>query len=264
MVLYAVSDATGELAIALSTAVIKQFQSNLPVIRRGKVRSKERMEGVLQEAKTTQGLVVYTIVSKDVRDWTQKRAEELQVPVVDVMGPLLETMGQYLKVAPSDQPGLKYEFSRDYLRRNEAIEFTVKHDDGNALETIDESDIILLGISRTSKTPLSIYLAYRGYKTANVPLILDMPVSPLIKSANPKKMIGLTISPDKLVDLRSARLSRLGISRVDRYSDLNHINDEVDYARHIFQDLGKIPVINVTTKAIEEVATEIISVMGLA
>ncbi len=263
MILYAVSDATGELALNLATAAVRQFKKEgIALLQRSRIRTLEKISRVVREVRDTHGFIIFTLVSAELREHLIRTANELQVPVVDVMGPALEALARYLQVSPSDQPGLRHEFTGDYYRRNDAIEFAVKHDDGAGLDTIDQADIILLGISRTSKTPLSIYLAYRGFKTANVPIIYNMSLPSEVRSSNPKKIVGLNISPEKLVQLRGARLARLGLSRKEDYANIDHIRQEISYANKLFLQLGSVPVIDVTSKAIEEVATEVQTVLG--
>ncbi len=263
-IIYAVSDATGELAISVAVAALRQFQQQgVSVLRRSKVQSLERAAKIIREAQETGGLVVYTFVAEDLRLGFQRLVAEAKLDAVDVMGPVMAIFSRYLETAPSDQPGLQYKITSDYFRRNEAIEFTVKHDDGQGLETLDQADIVLLGISRTSKTPLSIYLAYRGFKVANVPLIKSVAVPPVVRTLSHRKIVGLTISPEKLSELRGARLIRLGLSPTESYADIEVIREELLFAKRLFSDLEDIPIIDVTMKAIEEVATEILTVLGL-
>lgn len=264
LTIYAVSDATGELAISVATAALRQYrQENIAVLRRGKTRNLDRVAKVVQEAKDSGGVIVFTLVSPELREGLLKLARENKVTAVDVMGPVMGAFSSYFDVAPSDQPGLKYQITGDYFRRNDAIEFAVKHDDGQGLETIDQADIVLLGISRTSKTPLSIYLAYRGFKTANIPIIRNVPPPRVLASLDRRKMVGLTVSPDKLSELRGTRLAKLGLPRTESYANIEFIREELAFAHQVFSELGGIPVIDVTLKAIEEVATEALSVLGI-
>jgi regulator of PEP synthase PpsR (kinase-PPPase family) len=264
LTIYAVSDATGELAISVATAALRQFrQENVAILRRGKIRSLDRVVKLVQEAKDSGALIVFTLVSHDLREGLLRLAAEAGVPAVDVMGPLMSSFETYLHSAPSDQPGLKYRITGDYFRRNDAIEFAVKHDDGQGLETIDQADIVLLGISRTSKTPLSIYLAYRGFKTANIPIVREVPPPRILKSLDRRKIVGLTVAPEKLSELRGTRLAKLGLPRSENYANVEFIRDELAYAHQAFGELGGIPVIDVTLKAIEEVATEVLTVLGI-
>ncbi len=262
--IYAVSDATGELAISIATAALRQFgQDGVAVLRRARIRTMDRVMKVVREAADNQGMIVYTLVSHELRDALHRAAAEMKLPAVDIMGPLLDTFAKFFAASPSDQPGLKYQITTEYFRRNDAIEFSVKHDDGQGLETIDQADIILLGISRTSKTPLSIYLAYRGFKTANVPIIRGVSPPRELRSLNIRKLVGLTVSPDKLSDLRSARLSKLGLPPTESYANIDFIRQEISYAHDVFEGLGRLPVIDVTSKAIEEIATEVLTALGI-
>ncbi len=262
--IYAVSDATGELAISVATAGLRQFkQEGALVLRRARIRSLDRVARVVREAAENHALIVFTFVSNALRTELMRAAEESGVSAIDIMGPVMDGLSRYLNVQPSDQPGLKYQITGDYFRRNEAIEFAVKHDDGQGLETLSQADIVLLGISRTSKTPLSIYLAYRGYKVANVPIIRDVPPPDVLRSLSAKKMAGLTIQPEKLVELRAARLAKLGLSRSESYARIDCIRDEKSHAEKLFQELGAIPVVDVTLKAIEEIASEILVALGI-
>ena len=152
--------------------------------------------------------------------------------------------------------------TKDYFKRQEAIEFTVKHDDGLGLDTIGMADIVLLGISRTSKTPLSIYLAYRGYKVANIPIIRDVPMPKELLQVERTKMVGLTVSSSKLAQLRESRLIKLGRPLSEEYANINRINEELEHSRTYFDQLGGIPMIDVTDKAIEEIASEVLLVLG--
>lgn len=263
MIVYAVSDATGDLAVDLATSALRQFkEENIPILRRAKIRNADKIAKVVREAKENDGFLVFTLVSHELRQTLLRFANEVQVPAVDVLGPALENLARYLKVIPSNQPGLQYEITRDYFRRNEAVEFSVKHDDGMGGESLDQAEIILMGISRTSKTPLSIYLSYRGFRTANIPIVRDVPIPSALKTVDAKKLAGLTIAPEKLVELRSARLARLGLPRSENYASTDYIRQELQYAEKIFEELGGIPVIDVTSKAIEEVATEVLTVLG--
>lgn len=261
-VIYAVSDATGELAHSLAFAAARQFEKNTAILRRPRTRTRERIDKVIHEAHQGGGLIVFTLVSPELRNYLLQEAVRAKVNVVDVMGPLMENFAKYLHANPSDQPGMQYQLTADYFRRNEAVEFTVKHDDSLGLDTLAQADIILLGISRTSKTPLSIYLSYRGFKVANIPIVKGVEVPVEVREADVRKLVGLTISADKLAELRQSRLTRLGKSISEAYADLETVRQELSHAQRIFAGLGNIPVIDVTGKAIEEAATEILLVLG--
>ncbi|QQR79958.1 MAG: kinase/pyrophosphorylase [Deltaproteobacteria bacterium] len=263
MIVYAVSDATGELALSVTNAAVRQFKKEgVPILQRTRVRSAERTIGVVQEAHDTKGCIIFTFVSKNLRQLLLKTAQDMGVLAIDVMGPVLDSLESFLHVKPSDEPGLRHDFSSSYLKRNEAIEFSVKHDDGLGMDTVRNADIILIGISRTSKTPLSIYLSYRGYKTANVPLVRGVPIPSVLHLVDPAKLVGLTISPEKLADLRTSRLAKLGVGHMENYANIESITQEIKYANRVFQTLKVKAIIDVTFKAIEEVASDVLSSFG--
>ncbi|MBI2066885.1 MAG: kinase/pyrophosphorylase [Deltaproteobacteria bacterium] len=258
-IIYAVSDATGDLAEDLADVVLKQFGSEQVIImRRPKVTTPEKIDQIIREAKKTKGLILFTLVSEGNRKHLLQRSAEAGIMTIDVMGPLLETFTHFFHKAPSSQPGRQYQLTTDYFRRNEAVSFTIKHDDGLGAGTIHEADLVLLGISRTSKTPISIYLAFRGYKVANIPIVIDIPLPPEVMEIPRTKIMGLTISPFKLVELRKNRLDKIGRRFTKKYADLEAIREEIACSKQIFEKLGNIPVIDVTNKAIEEVASEIL------
>ncbi len=270
--LYAVSDATGELAMSVAVAALRQFNApGVTVLRRAKVNSRDRIAKVIREVRATGGLIVFTLVSPELRQMLQQAAADVNITAVDVMGPIMEQFTHYFHSTPSDQPGMKYQLTAEYFKRNEALEFTVKHDDGFGLETLSQADIVLLGISRTSKTPLSIYLAYRGFKVANIPLVKGVPLPDEVRLLDPRKIVGLTIMAEKLAELRETRLLKMGRRTSDDYANPDAIRDELKYAQKIFAELAGLnqaslnqacPVIEVTSKAIEEIASETLTALG--
>lgn len=261
--IYALSDATGELANNLAQSAVNQFPDHRCKINRvPKINNKAQIESYVIKAKACHGVVLFTFVSSEMRQEILRLSHDHQVVAIDVMGPTLNALSNYFHTLPSTEPGLQYKMTRNYFKRTEALEFTVKHDDGLALDTITNADIVLLGISRTSKTPLSIYLAYNGYCCANVPLIKDIPLPAIVKEIDTRKLVGLTIDIRKLQTIRATRLRKLGRPDDEFYAMLEYIKDEIDYAFRIFRDLG-IPVIDVTGKAIEESASEIIHLLKM-
>lgn len=261
---FAVSDATGGLAQSLAVAVARQFPDvKAKIIRRGKVTSAKLISDVVQEVKEKQGVIVFTMVSQSLRRDLLSEAKKEGVVVMDVMGPVLDMFSHYFHTLPSDEPGLQYKVTQDYYKRTEAVEFAVRHDDGLGLDSIQHADIILLGISRTSKTPLSIYLAFHGYRCANIPIVRGVPVPEKIFELDPKKLVGLVVSPEKLATVRSTRLKKMGRPDSEDYAQMEHIEQELKEAQIIFRKLGEIPVIDVTGKATEEVASEVIQQLKL-
>jgi regulator of PEP synthase PpsR (kinase-PPPase family) len=201
-------------------------------------------------------------VGLELRKQFLEECAKQRVVAVDLMGPVMDVFTSYLHEAPSSEPGLKYKHTSEYFRRQEAIEFTVKHDDGMGLDTMIQADIVLLGISRTSKTPLCVYLAFRGYKVANIPLVRNVPIPKELEQVDPSKLVGLTINTEKLVQLRETRLVKLGRPLSEEYASLERVAEEINYARKVYEQLGNIPVIDVTGKAIEEIATEVLLTLG--
>lgn len=260
---YAVSDATGDLTVNIAVAAVRQFKElESDIRRRALVNTAEKIEAVVKEAKAEGAIVLYTLVSAEMRKVLMETAEEHSVKAVDVMGPVLDSLASHAAISPSDQPGMQYRVTGDYVRRTEVMAFTVKHDDGLGLDSLDDADIIILGISRTSKTPLSIYLGYRGFKVANIPIVKNVDVPRQIYAADQRKVVGLTMDSEKLTSLRKSRLQKLGRPLSEEYASLEYIQEELAYQRRVYAGLGNIPVINMTSKAIEEAATEILTVLG--
>jgi len=261
--IFSVSDATGELGMNISFAALRQFKiENVNIVRKARITDYKKMVPVIAEAKKKHAIILFTFVGQHLRQEFLEECAKQQVVALDVMGPVMDVFTTYLHSHPSDEPGLKYKLTNEYFRRQEAIEFTVKHDDGMGLDTMGQSDILLLGISRTSKTPLSVYLALRGHKVANLPLVREVPLPRELDQVDRSKMIGLSISAEKLVQLRETRLVKLGRPLSEEYASFDRINEELAYARKVFDQMGNIPVIDVTGKAIEEIATEVLLTLG--
>ena len=261
--IYAVSDATSDLAVNLSLAAVKQFnRENVKIERRRHVTTPDMIRQLVMEVGEMGGMIVFTFVSADLRRLMVELTERAGIPAFDVMGPVMDHLAKSFHMAPSDQPGQKYRLTEEFFRRNRAIEYTVHHDDGLELETLDEADIILLGISRSSKTPISVFLAFRGFKVANIPIVLDVSSPEELKKIGHERIVGLLVSPEMLSNRREARLTNLGRPLTEDYAQKEHIEKEIGYAQKVYQDLGNLPVVNVTNKAIEEVAGEVLTILG--
>ena len=259
--IFAVSDATGKTAARVLNAALLQFDTqNVSIIRYGEVRSVDRICEICDEAAREGGFVVHTLVSEELRMHMLDEGRKFNVPTIDLMGPLLIRLAAWFKSNPKAQPGLFHAIDAEYDRRVEAIEFTVQHDDGQRSEELHLADIILVGVSRTSKTPLSIYLANQGWKVANVPLILGVqPPSNLFKMPK-RKVIALMIDPERLASLRQVRAERLGTKQAG-YADIETIRREVTYAYQLFDRRRDWPLLDVTAKPIEEAAAEIATII---
>lgn len=260
-----ISDGTGETASAITRAAMTQFQDKEIFFTRYKnIRTKEQIDAIFQEAAIHHDIVVYTIVSVELRNYIAKLSERDHVRSVDVMGPLLTAFSNFFEAEPNYQPGLLHAVNDQYFKRVAAIEFTLNHDDGRNMASLDEADVVLVGISRTSKTPLSMYLALEGIKTVNVPIVMGTILPEKLFEIDQRKIFGLTIDPDALFMIRKNRLSRLGLQKDEGdYADMAKVTEEIEWANKIFSENKRWPVFNVTGKALEETAAEIIKLLNM-
>lgn len=260
--IYAISDATGTTAEGVVRAALTQFiDPDVEIIRYGGVRSAARIHEIVTEAARVRGFIVHTLVSEELRLAMLTEGRAANVDTVDLMGPMLAHLSELLATKPRSVPGLFQPFDPAYQMRIDAINFTVRHDDGQNIDNLHEADIVLVGVSRTSKTPLSIYLAYRGWRVANVPLMLDVEPPQQLFTLPRKRAVGLIVKPERLAELRQTRAEQMGIS-IWGYADLDYIRREVAYAYHIFERRRDWPLVDVTVKPIEEAASEIVSLLG--
>jgi regulator of PEP synthase PpsR (kinase-PPPase family) len=256
--IYTVSDGTGETALSIVRAVQVQFESSEVCIERhNKIRSRELLEKILTSAQNKKATVVATVVDPDLRIFLISRSLQLGIKVVDILFPLLETLSEQLGYRPSAIPGLLRQLDESYFKRINAIEYTVRHDDGIVSYDLNDADIILVGVSRTSKTPLSMYLGHKGYKVANIPLIPETDLPQELLKVDQNKIIALIIDPTRLAEIRSARVESLGTSHGGDYTNLSKIFEELEWSREIFKKNKLWPVLGVTGKALEENAVEI-------
>ncbi len=263
--IYIVSDGTGETAAQMVKAAMVQFQnenSDVYISRHKNMREKSQIESVCEEAAESNALIVYTIVSPEIRTMLAEQAKFRNVECVDLIGPLLAGLAGHFGYEPKSIAGLLHNVNEAYFKRIDAMEYTISHDDGRDLSRLAEADLIILGISRTSKTPLSMYLSQQGWKVVNIPLIHGFETPKEIFEIDQRKVICLTIDPENLTTIRRNRLSRLGQSRGGEYADPDKVNDEIAYADEIFKKNRKWAVFNVTGKALEETAAEIIRLMA--
>jgi [pyruvate, water dikinase]-phosphate phosphotransferase / [pyruvate, water dikinase] kinase len=257
--LHLVSDATGETLDAVAKAALVQFEGVHPIIHPwSTVRSLGQIERVLQEVKATSGIVIFTLVKTELRNALMDGCNAQQIPCVPVLEPIIGALGNFLGVESQHRPGLQHAMDEDYFGRLEAMKFTMEHDDGQLPEDLDLADIVLVGVSRTTKTPTSIYLANRGIRVANVPIVPDCPLPRQLGEVGDKCfVVGLTISPDRLVPVRRSRL--LSLRQEDtEYVDPERVREEVTHARRLFSR-EDWPVIDVTRKSIEETAAAVIN-----
>ncbi len=227
------------------------------LIRCKNVRSELQVESIILEAEKARALIVYTVVSKPLREKIRQDAVSKGLQCVDLLGPLLTEFDQFFGVSSKDAQGLLRIVDDKYYRRIEAIEYTVKHDDGKLLTDLDQADIILVGLSRTSKTPLSIFLSHKGWKVANIPLVLDTPPPKELYEVDQRKIIALLIDEENLHQIRRTRLEKFGQDPGGEYARLSHISKELEFATALYKKNKRWPVLNVTAQALEETAAEI-------
>ncbi|MEW6410292.1 MAG: pyruvate, water dikinase regulatory protein [Nitrospirota bacterium] len=253
---FIVSDATGMTAEMVISAVLVQFKEIKPIFKRFPyIKTKEQIKTILIKAEAVQGIVIYSLVSHELRRWINKEKRKMGIYTIDLLGPLLDRIGKLWNMIPILKPGLLRGIGEESLRLAESIDFTLKHDDGQGLETVEKADLIILGVSRTSKTPTSLYLSCNnGLKVANVPIILDMKPPDKVLTIKIQK-VGFTISPERLVFLRQKRLKYAGLTD---YTDITYIKKELGYSHRIFNQIKGLQVIDVTNSSIEELANKII------
>jgi regulator of PEP synthase PpsR (kinase-PPPase family) len=259
-----ISDGTGETATAMARAAVKQFSDKEIFFTRYKnVRTKDHIDAIFQEAALHHDMVVYTIVSSELRHYVKELSRIEKVRSVDLLGPLLTKIANIFELEPDYKPGLLHQVNDEYFEKVAAVEFTLNHDDGRNLNSLEEADVVLIGISRTSKTPLSIYLSLEGLKVVNVPLVKEVQIPEKLFEIDQRKIFGLTIDPEALHEIRKNRLTRLGVESNGEYADINKINEEIEWANDFFAQNKRWPVFNVTGKALEETAAEIIKMVNM-
>lgn len=259
--IFVISDSIGETAETVAKAAISQFDLDVSEIQRiPYVNTLEVLEQVIQEATKQPSLIIYTLVIPELRIKLQEKAALYNIPTIDILGPVLNMISEYSGQSPKMQPGLIHRLDEHYFRKVEAIEFAVKYDDGKDPRGLIYADIVLIGVSRTSKTPLSMYLAYKRIKAANVPLLPEVVPPKELFTISAQKVVGLTIRPELLNAIRQERLKTLGLDSNADYAKLDRINRELEYARRIIERIG-CPVIDVSNKAIEETASRILQII---
>ncbi len=255
---FVVSDGTGETAEQMVKAALVHYaRDGVRVLRQKNIRTESQIIPVVEQARQRRSVIVFTLVSDQMRDYLCIKAKEAGVPFVDLLGPLMSLFSGHVKRDTDSRPGLFHQVNDYYFRRIEAIEFTVKHDDGRYADNLESADIILVGLSRTSKTPLSVYLSYKGWKVANVPVVKDIPLPERLFQTDQRKIIGLSIAPSALMQIRRERLIRMGDDPTGAYASPEHVHSEIDYCNSLFKKNRRWPVFDVTGKALEETATEV-------
>lgn len=256
---FIVSDGTGGTAKQALKAALVQFESTeVQTHLRPDIRNEENVLSIVSEAHKINGLIIHTLVSKDLRHLILEQGRLHELITIDLMGPLLAQLSHHFENLPSEKPGIFRTLNKAYFQRIEAVEYTLRHDDGQRVDELNKADIVLLGVSRTFKTPLSFYMAHKGWRVANIPIILGIPIPDNIFDVPPKRVFCLTTNYSRLSELRQVRDVHLGGFTGD-YSSPPHVLKELNYARRIFRMHPNWTVINVTNKPIEEISSEILS-----
>jgi [pyruvate, water dikinase]-phosphate phosphotransferase / [pyruvate, water dikinase] kinase len=256
--LHLVSDATGETLIAVSRAVAAQYQgvSSIEHVY-PMIRTRAQLERAISEIEAGPGIVLFTLVDQELIERLESACREMSSPCLSVLQPIFGLFQSYLGTASTSRPGAQHMLNAEYFKRIDALNFTMLHDDGQQPENLNEADVVLLGVSRTSKTPTSIYLANRGIKTANVPLVPNVPLPQSISALRSPLVVGLIASPDRIVQIRQNRLLALNADQQTPYVDRVLVAEEVAYSRRLFAENGW-PMIDVTRRSIEETAASIL------
>lgn len=263
-IIYVVSDSVGETADLVVKAAMSQFNGasqNAIVKRVPYVEDRETIKEVVQLAKLDHAIICFTLVVPELRNYLLQEANKQGVIYHDIIGPLIDKMETAYKMKPKYEPGRVRQLDDDYFKKVEAIEFAVKYDDGRDPRGIMKADIVLVGVSRTSKTPLSQYLAHKRFKVANVPIVPEVDPPEELFKVSPKKCIGLKISPEKLNHIRKERLKALGLNDQAFYANMDRIKEEIEYFDEIVDKIG-CHVIDVSNKAVEETANIIQTIMN--
>ncbi len=260
--LHLVSDATGETLITVGRAAAAQYATVSPIEHvYSMVRSLKRLDPVIAEIEANPGIVLYTLVDREIAQRLEGRCRELGLPILSVLGPVLSLFQSYLGTETTPRVGAQHLLNADYFHRIDALNFTMMHDDGQHFENLEEADVVLVGVSRTSKTPTSIYLANRGIKAANVPLVPGVSPPPQLETLSKPLVVGLYASPERIVQIRQNRL--LGLKSVppdSAYVDRQAVSQEIAFSKQLCARRGW-PSIDVTRRSIEETAAAVLSLL---
>ncbi|WP_070120639.1 pyruvate, water dikinase regulatory protein [Bacillus marinisedimentorum] len=258
-IVYIVSDSVGETAELVVKAAASQFlDTGIEIKRIPYVEDTGTLKEVVAQAKEQNAIIGFTLVVPDLREFLVKEAKQVGVETIDIIGPMITKMEEVYHKAPRQEPGLVRKLDEDYFKRVEAIEFAVKYDDGRDPRGILRADIVLIGVSRTSKTPLSQYLAHKRLRVANVPIVPEVEPPEELFKVSPDKCIGLKISPEKLNNIRKERLKSLGLNDHASYANMHRIEQELAYFDKLVKRIG-CHTIDVSNKAVEETANIILN-----
>ncbi len=257
-----VSDSTGETLNAIARAVCARFSSVLPIEHiYALVRSQRQLRAALEEIAGAPGVVLHTIVDPQLRGLLEDGCRALEIPCMAALDPLIAAFSRQFGARVTSRVGAQYSLDHDYFNRMEALSFAMGHDDGHGGEGLARADVVLVGVSRTSKTPTCIYLAHRGVRAGNVPLVEGARLPAVLLGERPPPVVGLTISPDRLIQIRRNRLKTLDERRESAYVDADAVREEIVQARRLYER-QRWPVIDVTRRSVEETAAAVINILS--
>lgn len=260
-IIYVLSDSIGDTGEQVARAAASQFNSGkYEVIRFPYITDKEQIQEIFEEAKNEKCIIVFTVVIESLKSYILEKSKEFNIPAVDLMTPTLDAIESVVGFEPKRESGIIRRLDEKYFKKVEAVEFAVKYDDGKDTRGIKKADIILVGVSRTSKTPLSMYLAHKNFKVANVPLVPEVPAPDELFEKDPRRIFGLIANANKLNEIRQERLRALGLSNNANYASIERIQEELVYSKALMERLG-CKIIDVSNKAVEETAGIIIDCM---
>jgi len=261
--LHLISDSTGETLITVARAATAQYARVMPVEHvHPLVRTQKQLDRVLAEVEATPGIVLYTLLQENLATKLEEKCRELGLPCLSILGPVLHLFQSYLGAESTHKVGAQHTLNAEYFRRIDALNYTMMHDDGQQADDLEEADVLLIGVSRTSKTPTSIYLANRGVKTANIPLVPGVTLPPGIERLKRPLVVGLYATPERIVQIRQNRLLGLKAHRDDdKYIDQQSVAEEISASRRLCAR-HDWPVIDVTRRSIEETAAAVLALLG--
>jgi regulator of PEP synthase PpsR (kinase-PPPase family) len=261
--LHLISDATGETLITVARAAAAQYAKVLPVEHvHPLVRTQKQLDRALADLEESPGIVLYTLLEENLVERLETKCRELGLPCLSILGPVLHLFHSYLGAETTHKVGAQHMLNAEYFRRIDALNYSMMHDDGQQTDDLEEADVVLVGVSRTSKTPTSIYLANRGVKTANVPLVPGIPVSPNVERLSRPLVVGLFATPERIVQIRQNRLLGLKVGRDDdQYIDRQAVAEEIAASRRLCTK-HNWPLIDVTRRSIEETAAAVMALLG--
>jgi [pyruvate, water dikinase]-phosphate phosphotransferase / [pyruvate, water dikinase] kinase len=261
--LHLVSDATGETLITVARAAAAQYASVAPIEHiYPLVRTEKQLERVISEIEAAPGIVLYTMLDSALAERLQTKCREFSIPCMSILDPVLGLFQSYLGAESTKRVGAQHTLNAEYFKRIDALNYTMLHDDGQHVDDLEQADVVLVGVSRTSKTPTSIYLANRGVKTANIPLVPGVPAPPNLESLAQPLVVGLTATPERIVQIRQNRLLGLRAEHdADQYIDRQAVAGEIAAARKLCAR-HNWPIIDVTRRSIEETAAEVMALLA--